>query len=72
MRSYASSKLRLMLLAGLLALIVGVVRPLYAAGPTTGPTTTAETRNAFSLVLDVEIRLSDARVVDRTRGRSIH
>lgn len=53
MRSYASSKFRLTLLAGLLAMTFFVVRPLYAAGPTSAPTVSgAESRNPFALVLD--------------------
>jgi biopolymer transport protein ExbB len=57
MRSYASSKLRLTLLAGLLATSFFVVRPLYAADPAPAPapaatTVTTESHNPFSLVLD--------------------
>jgi biopolymer transport protein ExbB len=52
MGRYASSKLRLMLLAGLLATVSFVVRPLYAAGPATAPAAAGETRNPFSLVLE--------------------
>lgn len=53
MRSYASSKFRLTLLAGLLAMSFFAVRPLYAAGPTSAPTVSGgESRNPFALVLD--------------------
>jgi biopolymer transport protein ExbB len=55
MRSYASSKLRLTLLAGLLATSFFVVRPLYAAGPASAPVAAAgeaESYHPFSLVLD--------------------
>jgi biopolymer transport protein ExbB len=52
-RAYASSKFRLLLLAGVLAVCFFLVRPLYAAGPTTGPAAVAtESHNPFSLVLD--------------------
>lgn len=53
--SYASSKMRLLMLGGLLVgASLMLARPLMAATATTGPsgTTTAETRNAFGLVLD--------------------
>ena len=54
MRAYGSSKLRLMLLAGLLAVAFFVVRPLYAQ-PTTAPAGGADVvqpRSAFALVLE--------------------